>query len=102
MRGEEGRASGAWHVAWELALLQLACCGCFPPNQLVHCGRFPLPQLVHCGCLPSPHARLPATLPPSPQVLDERGLQRHPPFINKVIQLYETYLVGGLRGWVAG
>ena len=31
-------------------------------------------------------------------MLDERGLQKHPLFINKVIQLYETYLVR----WGAG
>ena len=31
------------------------------------------------------------------QVLEERGLQKHPPFINKVLQLYETYLVSRSR-----
>lgn len=31
--------------------------------------------------------------PGSAQVIAERGLQAHPSWVNKCIQLYETYLV---------
>jgi dynein heavy chain len=43
--------------------------------------------------LKAERSQFPEVMAALEKVLDERGLQKHPPFINKVIQLYETYLV---------
>lgn len=42
-------------------------------------------------CVASPHTPPAAAAPP--QVVEERGFQKHPTWMNKCIQLYETYLV---------
>lgn len=51
-------------------------------------------SLVAAACLPATHHCGPAC-PALQQVVKERGLQAHPSWMNKCIQLYETYLVRG-------